>query len=248
MEKVALANSDVEAIFLPAIGGKLASFKDRKTGREWLLAPPEPARGYGGATRGAPFEDFDTSGFDECFPTVSECRYPEAPFAGALMPDHGELWSVPWSCTQDGDTLRMAVEGGALPYRFERSARLDGRALALRYTLTSTGTAPFHYLWSSHPLLAAEPGARIHLPPEARELYLNWSRDDRLGQPGDTVAWSEDLSTIGERTRGYADKLFTGRLERGLAALYSPSTDSSLELHFDPSELPYVGLWICQGG
>ena len=41
--------------------------------------------------------DYDASGFDECFPTIGACAYPEAPWQGVIAPDHGELWTLPWA-------------------------------------------------------------------------------------------------------------------------------------------------------
>ena len=247
-QRLEVQNEHLRAVFVPALGGKMISLTHRPTGHELLLQPPEPERGYRPAQWGAAFEDFDTSGFDECFPTVSACRYPEAPYPEIPLPDHGELWSAPWTWNWKGAAIEMSVRGQALHYTFEKKARAQGSDLVLEYTLTSTARKPFKYVWSSHPLLAAEPGAEILLPAEARELYLNWSRGERLGRPGDTVAWSPDLARLEGPRAGFADKLFTGRLSEGWCALWKPAAGISLTFRFDPAQVPYVGLWICQGG
>ncbi len=49
--------------------------------------------------------DYDIGGFDECLPTISACLYPEPPFAGVMMPDHGEVWALPWKYEIQGEEL-----------------------------------------------------------------------------------------------------------------------------------------------
>jgi hypothetical protein len=171
---------------------------------------------------------------------------------GVELPDHGELWSTPWACERQPDALALSVECRTVPCRFEKRVRLEGSSVVIDYRLHSRAREPLDYLWSSHPLLRVESGARIHLPRQVRELYVNGSKDDRLGPPGASVSWPRagdfDLSLIGPPTLGFADKLFTGRLASGWCGLSLPGDDAGLTFRFDPAAVPYVGLWICQGG
>jgi hypothetical protein len=45
-----------------------------------------------------------------------------------------------------------------------------------------------------------------------------------------------------------AHKLFTPRLEHGFCGIQFPRTREALTFRFDPNALPFVGLWLCQGG
>lgn len=77
---------------VPALGGKLTSLRDERTGREWLWRNPRIR--YQRVPHGSSYVQYaDTGGWDECFPSVSQCEYPSAPWKGAMVQDHGELWS-----------------------------------------------------------------------------------------------------------------------------------------------------------
>ena len=251
---VQLANDRLVASFLPELGAKMSSLKSVSTGREFLLQPPD--RPYRQATYGARFADFDTSGFDECCPTVSECQYPTGEFAGAVMPDHGDLWSTAWLCEIGDSELHFEARGTSLPYVLHKHVSLESNAIILRYEIESTGSREFAFLWSAHPLLAVEPGCRIVLPSEVSSVFVNCSREERLGKYGDGCGWPvarttgggevnlAELTTVNAHT---ADKLFTSRLSEGECAFSYPYSDE-LVFQFDPLLVPYLGIWICQGG
>lgn len=230
------------------------SLQSVSSGREFLLQPQRP---YRPAAYRSNFADYDTSGFDECCPTVSECQYPAGKFAGATMPDHGDLWSMAWEYNVRYGELLFEAKGKSLPYIFRKRARLEGNAIVLRYEIASIGSQEFAFLWSAHPLFAVEPGCRIVLPDEVSRLFVNWSHDGRLGEFGDSCGWpiactrkgvEVDLAQVASANARTAEKLFTSRLSKGRCAILYPGGDESIALHFDPLRVPYLGLWICQGG
>jgi galactose mutarotase-like enzyme len=248
-----MENSKLRVSFIPELGAKMNSLKSRITGREFLLPPAKP---YRPAAYGAEFAEFDTSGFDECFPTVSACFYPDSRLGGQRLPDHGDLWSIPWRYDARGAELFFEAEGRSLPCVFRKSVQLDGNSVVLKYELENTSDSEFSWLWSAHPLLAAEAGCRVVLPHEVTDLFVNWSRDDRLGEFGDTCGWpiartnsgaDVDLSLLTSSKAGTADKLFTPLLTTGECGVLYESGES-LFFRFTPSAVLYVGLWICQGG
>ncbi len=251
LTRVVMDNGTVRLEVLPDLGGKMRSLKSLLTGREFLLQPP--AQPYRHAEYGAVFEEYDASGFDECFPTVSQCDYPVAPFAGVVLPDHGELWSVPWKHEVIDGELHLAVTGVRLPYVFRTRIKLLENVLETNYRLTNESDVAFEWLWSAHPLLAAERHAEIVLPKEVDRVLVNSSAGNNLGKSGDFCNWPRTCSgvhldkIIGPE-QGTADKLFSPRLSEGSCGVYFPSTDEAIAFHFDPASLPYVGIWICQGG
>jgi galactose mutarotase-like enzyme len=250
-----LANSHIAASFLPELGAKMRSLKSMASGREFLLQPPEHP--YRRANYGASFADYDTSGFDDCCPTVAECLYPGDVFAGKKLPDHGDLWSASWESTVRDQQLLFEAEGKSLPYRFRKAVRLEANAAILEYEIVNTGAEGFAFLWAAHPLLAVESSCRIVLPREVSRLFVEWSRGERLGKFGDTCSWpvavvkggeEVDLSELGATNACAADKLFAARLSNGTCAVRYPQTKEAIVFHFDPRDLPYLGIWICQGG
>lgn len=221
---------------LPELGGKIVSLR-RRGGENVLLDPPDfPHRA---APYGAPFEDYDTSGFDECFPTVAACPSPDDP--SLHWPDHGELWSVPWESEFDGDSLVQTVHGTQWPYRFRRTLRIEEDTLRLDYSVISLlSERPMTALWSAHPLLKARPGGRIVLPPEVTSLRIEGSSHLR----GDRVPWPSDGRVLENAHR--FSKLFSDRLTEGWAA-YEDEVQAVI-FRFDPQKTPFLGLWLCEGG
>jgi hypothetical protein len=248
--RITLANSLVRAQFLPGLGGKMTSLVRIATAHEFLLQPQRPLRYMSYGDR---FADYDTSGFDECIPTVSTCRHPQT---GQRLPDHGELWSVPWEIRIVRGRLRLAAEGRALPYRLEKAVYLEGADVVIDYTFVNRGDVDLEFLWSAHPLLTVEPGSRIVLPNDVNELLVNYSSQDRLGSFGSTCTWpvvrsarsAERIDVLRPPGVGLADKLFTSRLNQGYCGLYKPASKEFISFRFDPATVPFIGLWICQGG
>jgi hypothetical protein len=134
--------------------------------------------------------------------------------------------------------------------------KLEGSSVLLRYEVENRSDIEFQWLWSAHPLLAVEAGCRIILPREVTEVFVNWSRNDRLGKFGDTCGWpiartgrgeDVDLTLLTSAKAGTADKLFTPLSTAGKCGVRYHSGES-LFFHFSPTGVPHVGLWICQGG
>jgi galactose mutarotase-like enzyme len=253
--RVTLSNGVIRVEVLPELGGKLVSLCLLDGNHEFLLRPPE--REYRRAAYGAVFEDYDTSGFDECFPTVAECVYPNEPFGGMRLPDHGELWSIPWQVETSSHGLTLKASGTRMDYTFRKRLRLEGPDVVIEYELKNRSDHEFRYLWSAHPLLSVSPGAEIVLPAEVSSVQVNWSLGDRLGRLGEECAWPitqlpnggiDELHRMKMPETGTADKLFTPPLRHGYCALYDRPRGHSIAFLFDPLKVPYVGLWLCQGG
>jgi galactose mutarotase-like enzyme len=249
---IALRSGEIEVVAVPAIGMKLTHLR-RLRGREWLwrsdqtpLALPRPGASY--------VETADSGGWDECFPTVGPSPIPGAPPGTPELPDHGELWSAEWSSSvyehAGGTSLAGSARGTALPYEFHRELTLDPvePVVRLRYLLRHTGSTPFPWIWSAHPLLNVQPGSTLVLPGVSQvRLDAVHGRDD-LGR-GDTVSWAGAVG--GERDRfvfpepaGWAVKLFGDVGASGRMVLTDPRRGERLELVVRPEAVPQVGVWI----
>lgn len=253
-EHIVMENEAIRAVILPELGAKIASLMNLKTGREFLLQHPD--RPYRRARYADSMVDYDISGFDECLPTISACAYSEAPFRGVMMPDHGEVWALPWKYEVQGEELTLEVAGVHLPYLLRRKTRLAGSVVELEYEITNLSDKSFKYLWSAHPLLAIEAGAEIVLPPDVSEVLVDYSAGHRFAI-GKTISWPRASATNGKPgtlneisgpQQKTADKLFTPRLSQGHCGLRFPHTGEAVFFRFDPRLVPFLGLWICQGG
>lgn len=242
---VTLENEALRAVFLPERGAKLAGLADRRSGRQWLLASQRSNPSYPACHYGDAFTRSDTSGLDECFPNVAPGSH-----GGVSWPDHGELWSRPWTCAADERHMQASVRGVAWPYCFRRRATLDGASLRLDYEITNEANAALDCLWSLHPLLAVVRGMRLHLPDEVREVLVAASNlpDMAAGErrPWPHIRPGDSLAQVMERGRGWALKLFTDALHVGCCELRAGA--EALRVEWDVDAAPYLGLWLCYGG
>lgn len=183
-----LGGARVQAVVCPERGARITSLLDTATGREWLV--PAPLRPLRPLTYGAAWSAYEACGWDELFPTVGECAHPgPGRAAGRRLPDHGEVWSLPWEDETEAaaDAAVVASVGGAaLPYRLRRRAALSaaGDGLVLDYSLDNLGDADLPFQWAAHPRLAAgpeaglasAPGWAVVADPDGPLLRFEWDR------------------------------------------------------------------------
>ncbi|MHB0878821.1 MAG: aldose epimerase family protein [Anaerolineae bacterium] len=239
-----LETTDYSALLLPDVGSKLASFRSRHTGFEYLWQPPSgdyPRPQYG-QVYGPEF----ATGFDECLPTLLACPYPAAPWEDAAVPDHGEVWSLPWHADADGGAVRLAISGRVLPYRLEKTVQAEGEsALLFRYHLTNEGTAPLRWLWSAHPLFNVTKGLEVHIPGRPA-LSVYESLGNALGKPGSVGRWPDaggvDL-VVPARREPAAEKVFLSGLREGRIGLRYADIGEDIEIEFSADVLTGIGLW-----
>lgn len=236
---------------VPALGSKVVSLTNRATNREWLWSSGKPLgnRGYG-----TPFSSGDESGWDEMFPGINECEYPEQPWQGRRIPDHGEVWSLPWEDRCSGAELTCAVDGVNFPYRLEKTYSFVGEAvLRIDYVLTNRSEHPFSFQWAAHPLLRVREGMRLRVPAHPKEIEVSYSGGMRLGEPRSIRAWpiaetkdggTVDLGVLGPPNPDVAEKYyFAGKLAEGTAELRDPATGESFAMRFPADRVPYLAVW-----
>jgi hypothetical protein len=244
---------------------------DLWTGRDWLVPGEPPADGRDGSASGSPEDDapYDGDvafGWDECLPTVASCVDPSDPAAPPLR-DHGELWGRPAEVTGAGAEVTATWRPTGRSYAFQRRLRLDGPRVIAEYELTNHGDEPLPVLWSMHPLLALEPGARIEVEGLVTVLVTQASGLALAPVPG-RADWPETpgtdgrpipLDVVGERGAGTAAKLYggwglygdwdssVGEGLPGVAAVVQPD-GARLELSWYAPIAPNLGIWLDDGG
>lgn len=250
-DAVELSAPRLKVIVLPRFGGKLISLRDTKNDREWLWQ--NPFRPLSEPAFGSPYDEWDMSGFDECLPTIAECKYPFAPWSGTALPDHGEVWATPcdYEVGEDG-TLRLEVLGRTLPYKFTKRIAVSGNSLLQEYGIENLSREPLHFAWSAHPILRAEPGMKIEAP-DVKTVRVDESVDGSLGMPDTEHPWPVasttdgdkwDLSLVPESGVQRAAKVYSQPLEPGKqtsVALRCPSGES-LTFRFSTDSIPFVGF------
>jgi len=248
-ERLTLGSDALRVEVLPELGAKISSLWLPDLQEELLQAPLHP---YAARDRTMGFEAGDASGIDECIPTVSGCE-----IGSTVFPDHGDFWRIPFRSRREGEELVLEAEGFSLPLHFEKRLSLHGSRLTIGYVLRNTGPAPVSFLWSAHPGFAAEEGDTIVLPPSVAEVTVWYSANSRLGAPGRAHSWPHtrdqhgetiDLGLAGGAADGVGDKLFATAPPEGWVAIERRRLRRRINVHFDPVQNPYVGLWLAYGG
>jgi len=252
-DSLSIQTGVMELSIIPELGGKVNSLRDTRTGREWLWRHPRFP--YKQVAHGSSYTAAsDTGGWDECFPSVAQCEYPSAPWQGAAIQDHGELWSHPAEFEMDEQAgsiiLRTRWQGIVLPYTFTRVIVLNENSSTARvdYEVVNNSDQPINYVWCIHQLLAIEPGMELLLPPSAlfnvggsipRDLV---SLEEKLQYP--FAASGLNFPALPETTAGHAIKIWSNPLPVGEGWASLRAHDGELKMLWDVALLPQVAAWM----
>lgn len=247
-----MAHEQVRVVIVPALGAKIASLVDVRAGYEWLASPTHPVRPR---AYGATFTEHELAGWDEMFPTINLCAAPHDPTA--QLPDHGEVWALPWEVTeQTPDMLTLRVTGRQLAYTLTRTARLRPAGLRLEYTLENHTGQTLPFLWAAHPLFNGSSQTEIVLPAAIQQV-MNVADHPHMGAPDTLLNWplatlptgsTRALNRVGEAARQDYRKVYV-LPEQPIAAaeLHQHDAGCGLRLTWDEQTAPYLGIWVDEG-
>jgi len=229
-EVFGLRNETVELALAPALGAKVISLRNLVTGYEWMWHPPTGMKLFCNRLG----EDFATStmtGWDECLPTIAPCDW-----KGRKLPDHGEVWSMPWEIDLeafDHGVMKTSVTLAISPFHFERTIELHVNEIRLDYRLENLSNEPEEFLWAMHPLLPVHDNIQLNLTQEVRNLLAeaNWI---------DGLKFSSDKPAC---VKTYARPLREGR-----ASVVNTAARDQLQFEWDTPRNNTLGLWLTCGG
>lgn len=255
---ICLETANIRAIFLPNQGAKLCSLIWKRTGREYIYQGKTTR--YQIAQYGQNYLLGECAGMDEMFPTIDACYYDHAPWEGIFLPDHGEVWALPWNYEVQEEKLIMMVKGVKLPYELWMSVAVQNDdTLHMEYEARNLSTSPMEYIWAAHMMLAAEEGCRFEFAADLKKAYAVMSDSGTIGRPGDVFEYPYVKQENGamydaSRYRGnqaddyqkfyFADKL---KAHQGWGRICYPD-ESKLTIAFPPKEVPYLGAIQAEGG
>jgi hypothetical protein len=255
---VTLESETIAAQFLPGIGAKMCSLIYKPVNLELLLQRPNE-RYQLASYDGDYVAQGECSGFDEMFPSIDRCFYEGYPWRGTPIPDHGEVWSIPWACSETDGRLHFATYGVRFPYRLEKWVSLvDAVTLRTDYRLTNLAGFDFDFMWASHMMLNLEEGAELVLPDGVRKIVTALSFDGSLGRYGDEFDWPvatlpgggrRDLRRMQPKAARDAVKYFVkGRMPTGWCSLTYPASGFTLRLGWPVEQVPYLAVLPDEGG
>ena len=229
---ITLESEALVAQFLPGVGAKMCSLLYKpanlelllqRSNDQYLLAPYD----------GDYVAQGECSGFDEMFPSIDKCFYEGYPWRGTPIPDHGEVWSIPWNYTEVNGRLHFATYGVRFPYRLEKWVSFaEDATLHTDYRLTNLAGFDFDFMWAAHMMLNLEEGAELALPDGVRKIVTALSFDGSLGRYGDEFDWpvatlptgrQRDLRRMQPKAANDVVKYFVkGRIPEGWCSLTYP--------------------------
>ena len=245
-------NRHLRAVVLPALGGKIVSLIDKRADVELLWRNDRvPLRKVG---FGAGYDDNFVGGWDEVFPNDE----PEV-LAGGPMPDHGELWTLPWTVVGWGEDdvawIELAVRTTITATSVTKRVVLgEGNSLRVEHTVGNEGRLDLPFLWKSHVAVVLQPDTTVSMA--ATEVRVHEFGAPRVRPPGGRFDWPRaevdgrtyDFRELPDTTeRGISEFLIATGLTRGRCAVGHPAADSGLRLDWDRAELPSCWLFGSYG-
>lgn len=246
-ETCVMDNGCLRAVIYPRLGGKISSLYAAEKGEELLFQNPQGS--YGHPEKGADFSQYDASGFDDAFPNIDA---EEILYQGRRIryEDHGEQWTAPMALSVQDGAARLFSENER--YAFEKTVRLDGDTLELRYRAKNVSGEDFPCFYTMHCLFQCDEDMRVVFPPEVSRVE-NAGSSPRLG-PGGTVwdfpgSGETDLSAVRPRSARRCEKFYAlGSVQQGLCGLVYPGRGITVDVRWDVQALPYLGFWVTEGG
>jgi len=249
-----LMESDLLAItIIPESGAKIQSIYNKERQKEVLYQSER--KEFRRSTYSAKFETGDVSGFDEIFPSIDECFYPTWPWTGISIPDHGELWALPWEYKVNDNSITLSVHGVRFPYKLEKKVEfLRDNCFRLSYKAFNLSDFDFDFIWSPHPYFVCEENTRVVLPPSVKEVMSTCSLENKLGDYGTIHPWPITKTSTGDEYDisdvlhpQYADKCekfyAVNKPLEGWCALHNTSSGETIGLSYPTDKLPYLGVW-----
>ncbi|OCT15393.1 hypothetical protein A8709_15035 [Paenibacillus pectinilyticus] len=239
---ITMESEQIRIETIPELGGKIVSIVYKPTGKEWLLDSGH--RRLRTPVYGSTFTDWDMSGWDECFPTINTC--PSFVNDGVHLPDHGELWALPWENTVEEEAVVSSVRSPHLPYQFTRRITFaSAERVRLDYRVDNRGDQPLPFLWVPHPQFAVSEPTRILLPTFTEGMLCVYG--GLTLKQGESYDW-DGVSRLSPVVNGDGQKFYyQGEVPTGWSGLYGEESGNYLIVSVPPEKVPYLGVWIDRG-
>jgi hypothetical protein len=252
---VILENRLIRAVILPELGAKLWQITYKPADRELLWHHPriKPRT----VPTHAIYDDVFFGGWDELYPN----DIPE-PLLGEPLPDHGELWTLPWEFEIQGDgteeaSVRLWVETPVTSSRMEKriSLREAEGLLRFRHRLSNTGREELPFLWKLHAAMKADEYSRIDLG--AKSMYIESFGTPRNGETLVSYEWpyitdkfgvTHDMRQCKPSDSRLAEFQYATELKAGWCALTDTKSGIGMGIAFDPAVFRSCWLFASYGG
>ncbi|GAB6098358.1 hypothetical protein JCM16358_02370 [Halanaerocella petrolearia] len=256
LNSVILENERLKVVFIPEYGGKMVSLYHKLTDREFLFQSENELEV---PDYGADFSNYDSSGFDEVFPSIDASFYPDGSWQGTSIPDHGEVWTLPWKMKINKEKINFSVYSPCFPYRLEKEISLEGPTLNINYKATNLSREEFKFIWCAHALLNCNAKNTKIILPEGENKIINVEKgSEHLGDWGQLHSYpiiekedgtEIDMSKVEPKSANNCEKFYIPhKLKEGRCGVEYTDTQEQLIYEFPVDKVPYLGVWKTQGG
>ena len=256
MDAVSIENDLICAKFIPSQGAKLCSIVYKDTGKEFMLQ--REGTKYRKSKYGESYLEGECSGFDDMFPTIDEFLYAEAPWKDVKLPDHGELWAIPWNSELEEHSICLKVKGVRLPYEIEKRITFIAEdTLLISYRLKNLCEDQMEGIWAAHMMMESEKGCKFKFPDVMSKAYCTISDSKLIGEYGDKFYYPLIKQKSGEIYdmsihRGmdisdYQKFYFADKMSEGWAKILYPD-GHEFSIAFPKESVPYLGAIQGEGG
>ena len=254
MQTIILENDLIRIVCIPDLGGKIWQITEKSQGKDMLWhnprIKPRPVAMH------ASYDDHFYGGWDELFPNdIAELIQDES------MPDHGEVWSLPWDYEvqqlADEVIVHLWVETPISVCRMEKWIKLRTGEWKIRFEhkLTNHGDKPLPFLWKLHIAMQVDEYARIDAG--AKQVYIEDFGTPRNGQTQITYTWPyapdaagrlHDMRLCLPDTSRTDEFQYMTEMDAGWCSLTDTRSGIGLGLAFDTVVFRSCWLFAAYGG
>lgn len=254
-QAVTLENELLIISILPERGAKIASLVYKPIERElfWQLKGDYTRKPAYGDT----FTSEDSSGYDDMVMTILPGHHTSFPWKDTDLPDHGELWSLPWDVVREGNSLNCSVSGIKFPYHFSRKVSLEGSSMVLEFCAVNPTPYDMDFLWAAHGLINISPGSSISVP-NGMDRVLNSVSGNRMSEVEKEYSYpiasgdkkeNFDLSIVPEKNpTGFQKYYFLKPVSEGWCSFSDKESGLEIRYEWPLEKVPYLGIWLNEGG
>ncbi len=236
IEYMIYENNRLKTTWLPAVGGKLISLYDKKLCTEMMNRNTVHNTPAVFPRYGAVYQDFTAPGIDECFPTIdaSDVTIKQSAAKNKYLniPDHGELWALPWNPYHSTRGLIFRIHGVVLNYEIEKHIRLSDREVTVEYYLTNHESFPIKYIWAAH--FNTELASNDALLLEKTTIHTMKSYST-----GNVVKW---LDIDWENDGSSYQRLYSTSIQQGYCGVQKNGSETALLIHFPKKKVSHLAV------
>jgi hypothetical protein len=184
------------------------------------------------------YETRPVYGYDDCFPTVDSCLFPEKNWT---VPDHGELCWLNWTVTELSNRLIFSVKSKKLPVIFKRELRFGENELTWAFEVSNESEIDLPFMHVMHSLMPLQQIESLNLPSFERVFDEIHQKALDLKKPKDVKEY-----LLGQ-SQGTANMLLLQNVRDGKMD-FSFKNGLSLGVEFPETFFPTIGIWWNNSG